>query len=123
MKKFLIMSLFTTLCTVFGCSAKNFVSVNADEFAREIVKPGVQIIDVRTAEEYGNGHIPAAANMDVLQPDFATKIATLDKEHPVALYCRSGRRSKSAAEQAAKLGFKVIELDGGILSWRGKIEQ
>ena len=117
------MSLFTTLCTVFGCSAKNFVSVDADEFAREIVKPGVQIIDVRTAEEYGNGHIPNAINIDVLSSDFEKRFSKLNKERPVALYCRSGRRSKSAAEQAAKLGFKVIELDGGILSWRGKIEQ
>lgn len=117
------MSVFTALCSVFGCTAKGFVSVDADEFAREIAKPGVQLVDVRTAEEYANGHIPAAVNMDVFEPDFAKQIATLDKERTVALYCRSGRRSKSAAEQAVKLGYKVVELDGGILSWKGEIER
>ncbi len=123
MKKPLLISIFTALCAIFGCSAKGFVSVDADEFAREIEKPGVQLVDVRTAEEYANGHIPAAVNIDVLQPDFAKRIATLDKERTVALYCRSGRRSKSAAEQAVKLGFKVVELDGGVLSWQGKLER
>lgn len=117
------MSIFATLCAVFGCTAKGFVSVDADEFAREIAKSGVQLVDVRTAEEYANGHIPAAVNMDVFSSDFAKQIATLDKERTVALYCRSGRRSKSAAEQAVKLGYKVVELDGGILSWKGEIER
>ena len=117
------MSIFATLCAVFSCTAKGFVSVDADEFAREIAKSGVQLVDVRTAEEYANGHIPAAVNMDVFSSDFAKQIATLDKERTVALYCRSGRRSKSAAEQAVKLGYKVVELDGGILSWKGEIER
>lgn len=123
MKKIILMSIFTALCAIFGCTAKGFVSVDADEFAREIVKPGVQVVDVRTADEYAAGHLPKAVNVDVLQSDFAKKIAKLDKKRPVALYCRSGRRSKSAAEQAAKLGFKVVELDGGILSWHGEIER
>ena len=117
------MSIFTALCAIFGCTAKGFVSVDADEFVREIAKSGVQLVDVRTAEEYANGHIPNAVNVDVYQPDFAKQIAKLDKRQTVALYCRSGRRSKSAAEQAVKLGFKVVELDGGILSWQGELER
>ena len=123
MRKVIIMSFFTTLCTLFGCTAKGFVSVDADEFSREITKPGVQLVDVRTASEYAEGHIPSAVNIDVLSSDFAEKVATLDKERTVALYCRSGRRSKSAAEQAVKQGFKVVELDGGIISWKGEIER
>ena len=123
MRKVIIMSFFTTLCTLFGCTAKGFVSVDADEFSREITKPGVQLVDVRTAEEYTNGHIPNAVNIDVLSPNFAQEIAKLDKAQPVALYCRSGRRSKSAAEEAVKQGFKVVELDGGIISWKGEIER
>ena len=123
MKKVILMSIFTALCAIFGCTAKGFVSVDADEFAREIAKSGVQLVDVRTAEEYANGHIPNAVNVDIYQPDFAKQIAKLDKKQTVALYCRSGRRSKSAAEQAVKLGFKVVELDGGILSWQGELER
>lgn len=117
------MALLAGLCAIFGCSAKNFESVSADEFAREIAKEGVQIVDVRTAAEYADGHIPNAVNIDVYSADFAEQIAKLDKEQKVAIYCRSGRRSKSAAEQAVKLGFKVVELDGGVLSWRGALEQ
>ena len=123
MKKFILMTFFAGLCAIFGCSAKGFESVDAAEFAREIAKEGVQIVDVRTAAEYAEGHIPNAVNIDVYSEDFADKIAQLDKERTVAIYCRSGRRSKSAAEQAVKQGFKVVELDGGVLSWRGKLER
>ena len=121
MKKFFAMTFLAGLCASFGCSAKGFRSVEADEFAREIAKENVQIVDVRTASEYAEGHILGAVNIDVLSYDFADKIATLDKAKTVALYCRSGRRSKSAAEQAVKQGFTVVELDGGVLSWRGKL--
>ena len=121
MKKFFAMTFLAGLCAIFGCSAKGFRSVEADEFAREIAKENVQIVDVRTASEYAEGHILGAVNIDVLSSDFADKIATLDKAKTVALYCRSGRRSKSAAEQAVKQGFTVVELDGGVLSWGGKL--
>ena len=117
------MTFLTGLCAIFGCSAKGFVSVEADEFAREIAKEGVQLVDVRTASEYADGHIPNAVNIDVLSSNFAEKIATLDKAKTLAIYCRSGRRSKAAAEQAVKLGFKVVELDGGVLSWSGELVQ
>ena len=123
MKKFLVMTFLAGLCAIFGCSAKGFVSVEADEFAREIAKEGVQLVDVRTASEYADGHIPNAVNIDVLSSDFAEKIAALDKAKTLAIYCRSGRRSKAAAEQAVKLGFKVVELDGGVLSWSGELVQ
>ena len=117
MKKFILMTFFAGLCAIFGCSAKTFESVDAAEFAREIAKKGVQIVDVRTAAEYAEGHIPNAVNIDVYSEDFADKIAKLDKERTVAIYCRSGRRSKSAAEQAVKQGFKVVELDKGYNAW------
>lgn len=123
MKRTILMSIFALLCSIFGCRAQGFVSVDAEEFAREIAKPGVQLVDVRTAAEYAEGHIADAVNIDVTASDFAEKISTLDKERTVALYCRSGRRSKRAAEQAVQMGYKVVELDGGILSWQGKIKK
>ncbi len=106
-----------------GCTASNrFESVDATRFGEVIKNPEVQLVDVRTADEYNSGHIVGAENMDVNQSDFDSRVATLDKHRPVALYCRSGRRSKIAAERVATQGFTVIELDGGILSWHGEIE-
>ena len=121
MRKLILMTFFASLCAIFGCHAKDFRSVDADEFAREIANENVLILDVRTASEYAEGHIQGAVNIDVLASGFAEKIAALDKAKTLAIYCRSGRRSKSAAEQAVKLGFKVVELDGGVLSWDGKL--
>lgn len=108
---------------LFGCAPKTtFRSVDAEQFAREIAREEVQLVDVRTAEEFAEGYIPGAVNMDVNGASFAAEIATLDPARPVALYCRSGRRSKLAAEQVVKAGFEVVELDGGILSWTGDKE-
>ena len=106
-----------------GCTANGkFESVDEARFAEVIKNPEVQLVDVRTADEYNSGHIVGAENMDVNQGDFDRRVATLDKRRPVALYCRSGRRSKIAAERVATQGFTVIELDGGILSWLGEVE-
>ena len=113
------------LClSVSACSKKPaFVSVDADIFALEIVKDNVQLLDVRTAEEFAQGRIPSAINMDVNAENFDEMIKSLDKNKTVALYCRSGRRSKVAAEKVAKAGYRVIELNEGILSWKGDIER
>ena len=120
LKNCLMMGLMSLL---FGCAPKpSFRSVDAEQFAREIEREEVQLVDVRTAEEFAEGHIPGAVNMDVNGVAFEAQIATLDTERPVALYCRSGRRSKVADEKVAKAGFEVVELDGGILSWTGDKE-
>ena len=119
---------FCLLCALFGmlfgCSSKTeFRSVESEEFARIIADREVQLVDVRTPSEYAEGHISGAVNMDVQGESFAEQIQTLDKERPVALYCRSGRRSKLAAEQVVKAGYEVVELNGGILSWQGETVQ
>ena len=123
MKIFNIMTLFTALCTLIGCQSKGFETVDANQFARTIARPEVQLVDVRTAEEYADGHLPHAVNIDVTADDFATQITSLDKEQPVAIYCRSGRRSKQAAKQMSEAGYQVTELKGGIGSWQGEVVQ
>ena len=104
-------------------SQTNFKSVDIDEFKIEIVKEGVQLVDVRTVKEYSEGHIPGAMNIDVNAPDFEEKIKVLDKKENVAIYCRSGRRSKMAANKLTAAGYKVIELNTGFLSWDGEVEK
>ena len=117
----LVMFLMTTM---ISCQAQSeFKSVGVDEFKTEITKSGVQLVDVRTAQEYSEGHIPGAMNIDVNAPNFEEKIKTLDKKENVAIYCRSGRRSKMAANKLTAAGFKVIELNTGFLSWDGEVEK
>lgn len=108
---------------LIGCSAgSHFVSLDVEAFGAEIQKPGTQLVDVRTPAEYNSAHIPGAINIDVTADDFEQNIRVLNKKQPVAVYCRSGRRSKAAAEILAKEGYRVVELDGGILSWQGSLE-
>lgn len=78
------------------------------------------LIDVRTPAEYQAGHIGNARNMDVRHPAFEKQLETLDLKRPVAVYCRSGVRSRVAAGKLVKRGFKVYNLDKGYLSWPDK---
>lgn len=120
--KYLLTCLALTI--LMSCQAQSdFKSVGIDEFKKEMSKSGVQLIDVRTAQEYSEGHIPGAMNIDVNAPDFEEKIKVLNKKENVALYCRSGRRSKMAANKLTAAGFKVIELNTGFLSWDGAVEK
>lgn len=77
-----------------------------------------QLIDVRTPEEYRQGHLKDALNVDWNSDDFDRMIQALDKDQPVYVYCLSGGRSASAAEKMRNSGFKeVFEMKGGILAW------
>ncbi|MCB9293195.1 MAG: rhodanese-like domain-containing protein [Lewinellaceae bacterium] len=78
-----------------------------------------QLLDVRTPKEYQEGHIEGAVNINFYDDDFLQQLEKqLDKDKPVLLYCRSGRRSANAAKQMQELGFKeVYDLKGGFLQW------
>lgn len=102
------------------CSTEDFISQSNQDFAATISDSNVQLVDVRTAEEFADGHIPGAVNIDVKRDDFdELTSAGLDLGRPVALYCRSGARSKTAAKRLAGKGFKVYELDRGFMNWDG----
>lgn len=77
-----------------------------------------QLVDVRTPDEYMSGAIEGAKNINYFSPDFLAGINKLDKEKPVVLYCRSGRRSAKAAENMIQAGFKeVYNVKGGYLKY------
>ena len=80
----------------------------------------MQILDVRTAGEYQNGHIKNALQADWLQQDqFKDRVQYLDKTKPVLVYCASGGRSGKAAQWLEQNGFKQIEnLEGGFTQWK-----
>lgn len=119
------MKLLTTigllLSALFACQQKEtaFQSLSTDEFATLITDPDVQRLDVRTVAEYSEGHIPSSLNINVLDEASFGTIAdsTLTKEKPVALYCRSGKRSKKAADILSRKGYKVFDLDKGFNAW------
>lgn len=92
---------------------------NNEEFAKTITHESIQLIDVRTIEEYSELHIPGSKNIDVTNHLFASRVEELDKTKPVAVYCRSGQRSSMAAEYLASKGFEVYNLSTGMMSWNG----
>jgi thioredoxin 1 len=80
--------------------------------------PQGQLLDVRTAAEYGQGYLANSVNMDIKDPVFVQKLATLDKDKPVFVYCLSGGRSAQAAKLLVQNGFKeVYDMQGGYLKW------
>lgn len=76
------------------------------------------IIDVRTPEEFKEGYLEGAKNIDFNDESFSDQISKLDKNKPVFIYCRSGERSSLASKEMIKLGFQeVYDLEGGIVDW------
>ena len=102
-------------------SSARFESMDNAEFAAIIADTTVQLVDVRTPAEFAAGHIPEAKNIDVRGDNFDREAkATLSKERPVAVYCRSGARSKTAARRLAAMGYRVYELNTGFMNWNGQ---
>ena len=101
-------------------SATAFKSVGNAAFAEIIADTTVQLVDVRTEAEFAAGHIPGAVNIDVRGENFDHQAqTTLDKSRPVAVYCRSGARSKVAARALAAKGYRIFELNKGFMNWNG----
>ena len=123
MKKILLLTLFVLVgAYVYSQrrSSARFESMDNGKFAAAIADTTVQLVDVRTPAEFAAGHIPEAVNIDVRGENFESQAqSTLDKERPVAVYCRSGARSKTAAHALAAMGFRVYELNKGFMNWKG----
>ena len=105
-------------CTATVANAGEFTSLSVTYFATEIKNDSVVVVDVRTPSEYKSGYIKGAQNIDMKSADFQTEAAKLDKKKKIAVYCRSGKRSKVAANAMADMGYQVIELNSGILGWQ-----
>ena len=103
-------------CT--GNQKAEYKNLTCAQFEELIKNPEVQLVDVRTLAEYTEGHIAGSLNINVKDENFVSCIDDLlTKDKEVAVYCRSGRRSRTAAEILIKKGFKVYNLDKGILNW------
>ena len=121
-----IVAIIAVSCAkIFSRGANNvkalaaYANVGVDEFQTFIANPVVQLLDVRTQEEFDEGHIAGAMLVDVNDSTFVQQaMSVLDKQRPVAVYCRSGRRSARAANQLTAQGCQVTNLAGGVLAWQ-----
>lgn len=110
----------------FGMSgmAQEVSVITPAEYQKEIKDNKVQLIDIRTPEEYKEGHIKGARNIDFFSDDFMREFETLDKTRPVYIYCRSGNRSSKASVRLSEAGFsEIIDLKGGWKAWSGYQEK
>lgn len=101
-------------------AAKDSIQVlSIAQFEKMATKKKSQILDVRTPEEVAEGHLAEATTVNFLSPDFTTQVAGLNKKGTYLLYCRSGSRTRKAADAMQKMGFKhVYMLEGGITAWK-----
>lgn len=119
--KVIFFTLLAFIAMLCACQeTPDFKSLSVEEFAEQVALPNVQLLDVRTPSEYSEGHISGSLNINVLdENNFGPMVdEMLQNTHPVALYCRSGRRSKKAASILVRKGFEVIELDKGFNAWK-----
>ena len=125
-KRFLIMLL--TLALPLGCagcsdggSATYEQISGAEAKAMMDSESGYTIIDARTQEEYDQGHIPGAILIPEYEIADRAEKELSDKDQLILVYCRSGRRSKIAAEELVKLGYTNVKEFGGIIDWQYEI--
>ena len=118
MKK-VIAATITLAVILTGCAQEsNSADLTVAEFSAKSQEAGVISLDVRTAQEFAEGHLEKAININVESGNFENEIANLDKTATYAVYCRSGRRSAVAVDLMQKAGFtKLFNLDGGVIDW------
>jgi thioredoxin len=106
-----------------ACSQKNVIYKNVDskEFSQGIKQAKAILLDVRTMDEFKNGHLKNSGQLNYYALDFRKKLLLLPPDQPVFLYCNTGYRSRKAAEILTENGYtKVYNLEHGILEWELK---
>ncbi len=99
-------------------TSEKMISVGVEKFNNLIQQSHVTLVDVRTADEFKDGHISGAINVDWKNPNFTKNILTVTNEKPLAIYCGSGNRSHRAMYAMNGLGFTMIyNLEEGLISW------
>lgn len=122
MKKILLSLLTAISFGTTGCSAQSdsIDTLAPQAFIKQAKADTTAfILDVRTPEEYKEEHLAGAQQLDFLNSEaFDAGIKLLDKSHTYYVYCRSGKRSHNACIKMKKQGFKVFDMEGGILNWK-----
>ena len=128
MKKLVFLLLAVMMLTACGQNTENdqgvvYVNITSEE-AKQIMdsEEGYIILDVRTQEEYDQGHIPGAIVISYEEIETRAEEVLTDKDQLILVYCRSGRRSKIAAEALVEQGYTNIKEFGGIIDWPYEVE-
>ena len=109
------------LLVLFWITQPPRVEVLEKQQYQALVEKGYVVIDVRTLEEFEEGHIKGAKNINVKSEAFVTEIEKFSKSDTILVYCRSGRRSLYAAQVMVSFGFqKIYDLEGGFLKWESE---
>ncbi len=122
MKKLIYFCLIAaTFVVVNACSetkAGNIEQITIDQMNDVLKGDSIQLLDVRTTEEYIESHLAKARNICITDDDFKEKAANLNRDEPIYVYCKKGGRSAKAAKILQEMGFKKIyDMTGGILLW------
>lgn len=123
MKKLFLTTLLLSFFALQSCGnkqSKEIEMVSALQVYEAVYgEDNLQLVDVRTKEEYDVSHLKSAQNICVTSDDFIDKVKELDKAKPVYVYCKKGGRSAKAASILKEMGFtKVYDLQGGLTSWQ-----
>ena len=117
-----IITSFFGVLTCLSCQTKTsdvLVLITPQELKELSALEGIQLVDVRTPDEYLKGHVSTAKNIDFLDADFELNIQHLDPTKPIIIYCQRGRRSAKCASKLIAKGFvKVYDLKGGFVQWK-----
>jgi rhodanese-related sulfurtransferase len=121
MKKYIIILLLAFTASMLISQQKGMHTVEVAEFQKFTALANKHLLDVRTPQEFTQGHIEGAVNLDYFSKDFKSELEKLDKSVPVYLYCRSGGRATKAMQIMKEIGFvTVYNLKGGFLAWSQK---
>lgn len=109
----------STMGTTSSTTGTAYDKITADE-AKDLMDEGSPtIVDVRTAQEYANGHIPGAINIPVENIGSEKPAELTDADAQLIVYCRTGVRSKQASDKLVELGYQHVSDMGGIVDWNG----
>jgi rhodanese-related sulfurtransferase len=118
LKQFLVVP-FLFLVSLLSCNGQEGPALQPKEFSEQCYAENAILVDVRTPQEYADGHLKGSVQMDYLGDNFNEQLKTLDKNKSIYLYCRSGGRSGNTQEELIKQGYKhVYNLDGGVDAWK-----
>ena len=119
MKTKLLITLIVVFSTISLAQGQQPKQVTSKEAAKMLKSDkSLVVLDVRTAEEFNNGHIKGANNIDIRQPDAFVKIDKLDRNTRYIVHCRTNHRSKIAVDHMVQSGFKnIIQITDGFNGW------